>query len=60
MPFLKQGGIFIQTHTPFKLGTEVVLDITLPDALESSEVTGKVCWLTPLGAQNGTPRGDRR
>jgi type IV pilus assembly protein PilZ len=31
--------------------------VTLPDALEASIVIGKVCWLTPIGAQNGTPAG---
>ncbi|NQY64078.1 MAG: PilZ domain-containing protein [Alteromonadaceae bacterium] len=57
MPFLKQGGIFVKTAEQFDLGSEVLLDILLPDALESSEVRGSICWLTPIGAQNGTPAG---
>jgi type IV pilus assembly protein PilZ len=57
MPFLKQGGLFVRTTEPYDLGIEVQLEITLPDSLESSKVKGTVCWLTPVGAQNGTPAG---
>jgi type IV pilus assembly protein PilZ len=57
MPFLKNGGIFIRTTDEYEIGTELVLDITLPDALESSQIKGRVCWLTPPGVQNGTPAG---
>ena len=57
MPFLKEGGLFIRTAKPFELGSEVELNVLLPDSLEPSLITGEVCWLTPLGAQNGTPAG---
>jgi len=57
MPFLKNGGVFVRTTELLELGTQVKLQVTLPDALESSEVIGKVCWVTPPGAQNGTPAG---
>jgi len=57
MPFIKSGGLFIRTPELYNLGDEVKLEITLPDALEASIVMGKVCWLTPAGAQNGTPAG---
>lgn len=57
MPFLKKGGLFVRTSESYELGTEVLMDITLPDSLESSEVTGTICWITPVGAQNGTPPG---
>ena len=57
MPFLKQGGLFVRTAEYFELGTEVMLQVVLPDSLETSEVKGTVCWLTPVGAQNGTPAG---
>lgn len=57
MPFLKQGGLFIRTAEHFDLGTEVLLQVVLPDSLETSEIKGKICWLTPVGAQNGTPPG---
>lgn len=57
MPFLKEGGIFVRTPRQYDLGDEVELNILLPDALEESVVYGEVCWLTPIGAQNGTPPG---
>lgn len=57
MPFLKNGGLFIRTTDLYDLGTEVVLDVTLPDSLESSTIKGTVCWHTPPGSQNGTPVG---
>jgi type IV pilus assembly protein PilZ len=57
MPFVKNGGLFVRTSERFELGDKIKLEVTLPDSLEASIVTGKVCWLTPIGAQNGTPAG---
>ncbi|MCJ8321469.1 MAG: PilZ domain-containing protein [Colwellia sp.] len=57
MPFLKEGGLFIRSSQTIELGTEVELEVLLPDSLEQSLVKGVVCWLTPVGAQNGTPPG---
>jgi len=57
MPFLKKGGLFLRTPESFDLGTKISLDVLLPDSLEKSNVEGVVCWLTPVGAQNGTPPG---
>jgi type IV pilus assembly protein PilZ len=57
MPFVKNGGLFVRTPEHYSLGYDIKLEVTLPDALEASIVIGKVCWLTPIGAQNGTPAG---
>lgn len=57
MPFVKNGGVFIRTTEQYDLETDITLTILLPDSLESSTVIGKVCWLTPPGAQSGTPPG---
>lgn len=57
MPFVNKGGLFVKTHVPFELETDIQLTVLLPDSLESSTVTGKVCWLTPENAQSGTPQG---
>jgi len=57
MPFLKEGGIFIRTSETFELGDKVRLEVMLPDSLEQSIISGEVCWVTPVGAQNGTPPG---
>jgi len=57
MPFFKNGGLFYKTNARFELGTELMLEVSLPDALENSEIKGQVGWLTPIAAQNGTPAG---
>ena len=57
MPFLHEGGIFVRTPRQYDLGDEVELHILLPDALEESIAYGEVSWITPAGAQNGTPAG---
>ncbi|NMP15555.1 PilZ domain-containing protein [Thalassotalea sp. Y01] len=57
MPFLKQGGLFVKTPEQFELGDEIHLTVTLPGQLESVELNGSVCWITPHGAQNGTEPG---
>lgn len=57
MPFMTNGGLFVRTSEAFELGADVKLIVTLPDSLESSEIIGKVSWVTPIGAQNGTPAG---
>ncbi len=57
MPFLKEGGLFIRTLDSYDLGNEVDLNVLLPDSLEPSAVKAVVCWLTPIGTQNGTPAG---
>ncbi|MDK1286705.1 PilZ domain-containing protein [Pseudoalteromonas umbrosa] len=57
MPFLKNGGMFVKTNSRFDMGTPVSMRLMLPDALEEEEVTGKVVWITPQGAQNSNPPG---
>lgn len=57
MPFLKNGGLFVNAIEDYDLGANVMLEVTLPDALESHHIKGQVCWLTPKDAQNGTPPG---
>ncbi|TWX73958.1 PilZ domain-containing protein [Colwellia sp. C1TZA3] len=57
MPFIKNGGLFIRTTEHYELATDVNLLVTLPDSLEPSKIKGKVSWITPIGAQNGTPAG---
>ncbi|OKY25452.1 PilZ domain-containing protein [Thalassotalea sp. PP2-459] len=57
MPFVKKGGLFVRTTETFELDTDIELQVLLPDSLEPSTIVGKVCWITPVGAQNGTPAG---
>ncbi|MDH4381313.1 MAG: PilZ domain-containing protein [Gammaproteobacteria bacterium] len=57
MPFVKNGGLFIPTTRPYKLGDEVFMLLTLTDSKEKLPVAGKVVWLTPGGAQGGRSAG---
>ena len=57
MPFIVNGGLFIETYQSYTLGDEIELQVSLPDSLESSTVSSQVCWITPSGVQNGTPPG---
>ena len=57
MPFLKSGGLFVRTARSYKMGQSLALSVTLPDALESISVSGKVAWITPHGSQSANPAG---
>lgn len=57
MPFIKSGGIFVQTPKRYFLGDEVFLLLTLPESTERLPVAGKVVWVTPAGAQGSRPAG---
>lgn len=57
MPFVKNGGLFIPTSKPYKLGDEVFILLTLMESAERLPVAGKVIWLTPAGAQNKRTQG---
>lgn len=50
MPFLINGGLFIPTNRPYKLGDEVIMLLSLLDEAERLPVSGKVVWMTPSGA----------
>ncbi|GMQ97024.1 MAG: PilZ domain-containing protein [Gammaproteobacteria bacterium] len=57
MPFVKNGGLFIPTTKAYKLGDEVFMLLTLMDSKEKMPVAGKVCWVTPKGAQGNRQAG---
>ena len=57
MPFVKNGGLFIPTSKPYKLGDEVFMLLTLMDNKEKLPVAGKVIWITPQGAQGNRTGG---
>jgi type IV pilus assembly protein PilZ len=52
MPFVKNGGLFIPTNKPYKLGDEVFMVLNLMEETEKLPVTGKVIWITPSGVGN--------
>jgi type IV pilus assembly protein PilZ len=57
MPFIRNGGIFVQTPKRYFLGDEVFLVLTLPESTERLPIAGKVIWVTPAGAQGNRPAG---
>ncbi|MEO6103109.1 MAG: PilZ domain-containing protein [Pseudoxanthomonas sp.] len=57
MPYIKQGGIFVPTPRRYFIGDEVFLLLTLPDSSERLPVAGRVCWVTPTGAQGNRMAG---
>lgn len=57
MPFLKNGGIFVPTAKPYKIGDEIYLILSLMDDPNKYPIAGKVAWITPSGANNNKAQG---
>jgi type IV pilus assembly protein PilZ len=57
MPFLKNGGIFVPTTKPYKLGDEIYLILSLMDDVNKYPIAGKIAWITPAGANNNKAQG---
>lgn len=56
MPFVKQGGLFIPTDKPFRLGDEVFVMLTLPEETLRRPLAGKVVWLSKVASME-RPQG---
>lgn len=50
MPFITNGGLFIPTFQPYKLGSDILVDLLLPGKKESIRIEGKIVWITPQNA----------
>ena len=57
MPFLVNGGIFVPTNKPYKVGDEIYLILTLMDDVTKYPIAGKIAWITPAGANNSKAQG---
>jgi type IV pilus assembly protein PilZ len=57
MPFLKNGGMFVPTNKPYKLGDEIYVILTLMDDPNKYPIAGKVAWITPPSANNNKAQG---
>jgi len=57
MPFLQNGGLFIPTNKPYRIGDEVFMLLSLMDEPEKIPVAGKVVWVTPKRAQGNRASG---
>ena len=51
MPYIKNGGLFINTKKTHRLGEEVFALLHLLEQEERLPVAGKVVWITPSNAQ---------
>lgn len=49
IPFIENGGIFVKTKNKYNLDDDVFLLLSLMED-EKFPVTGKVVWITPIGA----------
>ena len=57
MSFLQNGGLFVPTTRPYRLGDEVFLLLSLMDEPVKFPVAGRVVWVTPEGAQGNRAAG---
>ncbi|MFP5392616.1 MAG: PilZ domain-containing protein [Gammaproteobacteria bacterium] len=57
MPFLKNGGIFVPSNKPYKVGDEIYLILALMEDPNKYPIAGKVVWITPAGANNNKAQG---
>ncbi len=57
MPFLQNGGLYIPTNKPYRIGDEVFMLLNLMDEPEKIPVAGKVVWVTPKRAQGNRASG---
>ena len=57
MPFIRGGGLFVETQRQYELGETLTLSVVLPDALEEEQIKGKVVWVSPRNNQHQKPPG---
>ncbi|CAL1239631.1 PilZ domain-containing protein [Candidatus Methylocalor cossyra] len=57
MPFVKNGGLFIPTSRPYRLGDEVFMLLNLMDEPERIPIAGRIVWITPKGAEGNRAPG---
>ncbi len=51
MPFVNNGGLFVQTKQPYKMGDSINIMLSLIEAAERLPIAGKIIWVTPAGAE---------
>jgi type IV pilus assembly protein PilZ len=57
IPLLSDGGLFVPTQKPYRLGEDIYLLLSLPDDPQRYPVAGKVAWITPANASGGRTQG---
>ncbi|NOQ34840.1 MAG: pilus assembly protein PilZ [Methylococcaceae bacterium] len=57
MPFITNGGLFIPTKRPYRMGEEVFMLLALMDEKERVPLAGTVIWKTPEGCDGNRVAG---
>ncbi|MES2716243.1 MAG: PilZ domain-containing protein [Pseudomonadota bacterium] len=57
IPLLNDGGLFVPTQRPYRLGEDIYLLLSLPDDPQRYPVAGRVAWITPANASGGRTQG---
>ena len=57
IPLFHEGGLFVPTNRPYRLGEDIYLLLSLPDDPQRYPVAGKVAWITPANASGGRTQG---
>ena len=57
MPFVAGGGLFVPTKKDYNLGDEMFLLVKIMDEIDPVQISGKVVWISPVGALGNRPRG---
>jgi type IV pilus assembly protein PilZ len=57
IPFFSEGGIFVPTTKPYRLGDEVFVLLMLPEDPQRYHVAGKVAWINPTSAAGSRTPG---
>jgi type IV pilus assembly protein PilZ len=57
MPFLKGGGLFMETRREHRLGDEVLIVLSFLDEQMKIPLSATVAWINPPHAQGNRPQG---
>ncbi|NJM33169.1 MAG: pilus assembly protein PilZ [Limnobacter sp.] len=57
MPFIKQGGLFLETDQKYTLGDSVFVLVTVGEMGKKFPVNGKVVWINSDNSRSDRPVG---
>ncbi len=57
MPFIKGGGVFVETDKDYNLGDPVFVLLTVGDESKKFPINGKVVWACGANARGDKPQG---
>jgi type IV pilus assembly protein PilZ len=57
MPFIKGGGVFVESDKEYNLGDPVFVLLTVGDEAKKFPINGKVVWICGANARSDKARG---